>query len=59
MDNRNAAQQLLAMATTKRNLREVGICKANRKGFVSVELALDNKSDRASFVRLIDGRLIC
>lgn len=57
MDNRYTAPQLFALMTTEWNLRGVGICKANRKGFPSAELALDKKIDRDNFIRLVDDRL--
>ena len=42
---------------TNWNLREVGTCKVNRKGFASNNLPLHNKAQRGSFVRLVDKRL--
>ena len=57
MDNRYAAPQLFAMMTTEWNIRGVGTCKANRKGFPSEELKLDKNSERGSFIRLVDKRL--
>ena len=57
MDNRYACPQLLALMLTNYNVRGVGTCRAGRKGFPKTELALDDKSDRGSFVRLVDKRL--
>ena len=57
MDNRYAAPQLLALMSKEWNIRGVGTCKANRKGFPTKELALSDASDRGSFVRLVDKRL--
>ena len=57
MDNRYAAPQLFAMMATNWNVRAVGTCKANRKGFASDALVLDKKAPRGSYVRLADDRL--
>lgn len=57
MDNRYTAPQLLALMLTNWNLRGVGTCRANRKGFASKELELDKSSTRGSFVRKVDKRL--
>ena len=38
-------------------MRRVGTCKANRKGFASDKLPMDNKADRGTFTRLVDKRL--
>ena len=54
MDNRYAAPQLLALMSKEWNIRAVGICQANRKGFPSAMLSLSNSSDRGSFMRLVD-----
>ena len=57
MDNRYAAPQLLAMMATAWNIRGVGTCKANRKGFASDKLPMNNDAERGSYVRLVDKRL--
>ena len=57
MDNRYAAPQLFALMQTNYNVRGVGTCKANRKGFDSKALEIDNKSDRGTFKRMVDDRL--
>ena len=57
MDNRYASPQLFAMMVTEWNIRGVGTCKANRKGFDSDRLKLNNNCERGSFVRLVDKRL--
>ena len=57
MDNRYACPQLLALLLTNYNVRGVGTCRAGRKGFPKNELTLDDKSDRGTFVRLVDKRL--
>ena len=56
MDNRYAAPQLFAMMQTNWNIRGVGTCKANRKGFDSEGLRLD-KPKRGDYIRLVDNRL--
>ena len=38
-------------------MRGVGTCKASRKGFPKDELVVDKKSDRGTYVRLVDKRL--
>lgn len=57
MDNRYTAPQLLALMSTNWNLRGVGTCRSNRKGFASKELVLDKHAKRGSFIRLADKRL--
>ena len=57
MDNRYAAPQWFVIMLKEWNLRGVGTCKSNRKGFPSAELPLSNSSNRGSFVRLVDKRL--
>ena len=57
MDNRYAAPQLFALMLTNYNIRAVGTCKANRKGFESDRLQLDKKANRGTYVRLHDKRL--
>ena len=57
MDNRYAAPQLFAIMLKEWNIRGVGTCKSNRKGFPSAKLPLVNSADRGSFIRLVDKRL--
>ena len=57
MDNRYAAPQLLALMLTNYNIRAVGTCKANRKGFDSDALQLPKDAARGDFKRLHDKRL--
>ena len=57
MDYQYCAPQLMALILTNWNLRGVGRCKANRKGFALNNLSLHNKAQRGSFVRLVDRRL--
>ena len=57
MDYQYCAPQLMALILTNWNLRGVGTCRANRKGFTSNNLSLHNKSQRGSFVRLVARRL--
>ena len=47
----------MALMLANWNLRGVGTCKDNRKGFASNNLPLHNKEQRGSFVRLVDRRL--
>jgi len=57
MDNWYTTLQLLALMLTNWNLRGVGICRANRKGFASKDLVLDKNSKRGSFVRKVEKKL--
>ena len=57
MDNRYAAPQLLALMLTNYNIRAVGTCKANHKGFESEALQLPKDAARGDFKRLHDKRL--
>ena len=57
MDNRYAAPQLLALMMTNYNVRAVGTCKANRIGFDSDKIVIDDKADRGTYRRLVDKRL--
>ena len=57
MDNRYAAPQLLALMLTNYNIRAVGTCKANRKGFESDALQLPKDVARGDFKQLHDKRL--
>ena len=57
MDNRYACPQLLALMNTSYNIRGVGTCKANRKGFDSDGLKVPNNSQRGTYVRKVDDRL--
>eukprot|EP00957_Ditylum_brightwellii_P091677 6980906-Ditylum_brightwellii.AAC.1 len=57
MDNCYAAPQLFAIMVTTWNIRVVGICKSNRKGFHLDTLKMDNVSDRGDFLRLVDDRV--
>ena len=57
MDNRYTAPQLLALMVTNWNLRGVGTCKANRKGFASSKLVIQKSAERGAHVRLVDKRL--
>ena len=57
MDNRYTPPQLFALMLTNWNIRGVGTCRANRRGFASKELVLDKNAPRGSFVRLVDKRL--
>ena len=55
MDNRYACPYLLALILTNYNVRGVGTCKANWKGFSSNKLPMDNKAYRGTFTRLVDN----
>jgi hypothetical protein len=57
MDNRYAAPQLFGLMQTNYNIKGVGTCKANRKGFESDRLKLANNVPRGTFKRLVDNRL--
>ena len=57
MDNRYAAPQLFGLMQTNYNIKGVGTCKANRKGFDSERLKLANNVARGTFKRLVDNRL--
>ena len=57
MDNRYTAPQLLALMLTNYNIRAVGNCKANRKGFESDALQLPKDVARGDFKQLHDKRL--
>ena len=57
LDNRYAAPQLLAMLSSNYNIRGVGTCRANRKGFASDSLNVPNNSERGKHVRLVDERI--
>ena len=57
MDNRYTAPQLLALMVTNWNLRGVGTCKANRKGFASHKLPIEKSAERGTHVRLVDKQL--
>ena len=57
LDNRYACPQLLALMSTSFNVRGVGTCKANRKGFESNSLIVTNNSPRGTFARMVDDRL--
>ena len=57
MDNRYACPQLFAILHASYNIRAVGTCKANRKGFASDKMNVKNNAKRGTHVRLVDDRL--
>ena len=57
MGNRHAAPQLFAIMLTGYNLRDSGICKANRVGYDSENLQLSKSSDRGTFISKVDKRI--
>ena len=57
MDNRYDAPKLFVLMENNYNLRVVGTCRANRKGFYSEQLLLDKNCDRITFKILVDKRL--